>query len=119
MPRNPLIERYYEKVKEKYPHLKEDEFHAIVNHPFKYFRSKMVDPDLPDIRIKGFGSFQVYATPVLNAIKKHEKEILRKTEKGTLKDNDSNIERLKMLEDYVKENPTLFKKINERKGKSE
>lgn len=119
MPRNPLVEKYYNQVKHKYPDLKEEEFHSLINHTFKYFRSRMVDEDLPDIRLKGFGSFQVFATPVLNNIERYKKIIEKKKAKNKLKEYDSVIDRLKMLEDYVKENQALFEKINQRRSKSD
>ena len=75
MPRNPLVERYYNQVKDKYPNLKEEEFHSLINHTFKYFRSRMVDEDLPDIRLKGFGSFLPKPFFICNKIELHSSSL--------------------------------------------
>ena len=105
MSRNPLIKRYYDKVKDNYD-ITEDQFFDIIYLAFKYFRSRMNSEEIPDIRIKGFGSFQVFSTPVKYELKKLAK--LVKEGKG----NDFHLNRIKILNEYVEKNKVLFEENN-------
>lgn len=106
MPRNSLIERYYDRLKEEgeLDGLSESDVHDIIHDTFKYFKNKMANSNLPDVRLKGFGSFQIFAAPILNAIKKNKKK------------EEPNNEILLMLENYVKNNAKLFEKVNQRRN---
>lgn len=105
--RNPLIKKYYEQVKDKYD-ISEDQFFEIIFTAFKYFRSRMNSEEIPDIRIKGFGSFQVFSTPV-----KYELKRLAKLVKEG-KANEFHENRIKILNEYVEKNKVLFKEDTNR-----
>ena len=120
MPRNSLVEDYYELVKQDYPDINIEKFNEAIMSAFKHFKKRMSEKDLPDVRIKGFGSFQIFSTPILNGIKKLEKDLKKKEEKyGSIREYDSQLEQLKMLKDYVEKNPELFKKIKKQGSNSE
>ena len=99
--RNPLIKRYYEQVKDKYD-ISEDQFFEIIFTAFKYFRSRMNSEEIPDIRIKGFGSFQVFSTPVKYELKRLAKMVEQN------KANEFHFNRIKILNEYVEKNKVLF-----------
>lgn len=120
MARNILIERYHEKVKNEFPQLSEAEFHEIINFTFRYFRRRMSENDLPDVRLKGFGSFQIFATPVLTALTKHRRLLEKKLQRNPdLPENCDTFLNIKMLENYVEKNPKLFEKANKRRNELE
>jgi nucleoid DNA-binding protein len=107
MSRNPLIKRYYDEVKHQYD-ITEDQFFDIVFTAFKYFRSRMNSEEIPDIRIKGFGSFQVFSTPVKYELKKLAKMVEQN------KANEFHFNRIKILNEYVEKNKVLFKENTEK-----
>jgi hypothetical protein len=55
-----LIEKYYNKVQQKYPDLSFDELKKIVSTPFEFLKQEMQSPELPTIRLKYLGVFVVY-----------------------------------------------------------
>jgi hypothetical protein len=106
--RNQLIKRYYDKVKHQYD-ISEEQFFEIIFIAFKYFRSRMNSEEIPDIRIKGFGSFQVFSTPVKYELKRLAK-LVKEGKGGEFHDN-----RIKILNEYVEKNKVLFEEnIKER-----
>jgi hypothetical protein len=109
------IIRYYDLVKEQYPQLTEAQCYKIINDTFYYFRGRMADDDLPDVRLKGFGSFQIFAAPVLQEIAKLSK-IVRTQSWAT--ENSKYFVKLKALKNYVEKNPTLFEEYYKRRKKS-
>lgn len=109
------INRYYDIIKEQYPQLSEAECYKIINDTFYYLRSRMADDDLPDVRLKEFGSFQIFAAPVIQETKKLE--ALVRTQ-SWVNENSKCYIRLKTLQKYVEKNPKLFKEYHERRKKS-
>jgi hypothetical protein len=106
--KNQLIKRYYDKVKHQYD-ISEEQFFEIIFIAFKYFRSRMNSEEIPDIRIKGFGSFQVFSTPVKYELKRLTK-LITEGKGGEFHDN-----RIKILNEYVEKNKVLFEEnIKER-----
>ena len=112
MSKNLLIKRYYEQVKHQYD-ITEEQFSEIIFTAFKYFRSRMNSEEIPDIRIKGFGSFQVFSTPVKYELKK----LARTVEQN--KANEFHFNRIKILNEYVEKNKILFKENTEKRDTSE
>lgn len=112
--KNNLVKRYIEQIRGEFPELTDSEIADTINSTFKYFRIRMGESDFPDIRLKGFGSFQIFAAPVLKEIISVKKKI----------DNNSSEyiahhkEKLNKLTEYVEKNPTLFKEYYERRKKS-
>jgi hypothetical protein len=102
MSRNLLIKRHYDEVKHQYD-ITEDQFFDIIFTAFKYFRSRMNSEEIPDIRIKGFGSFQVFSTPVKYELKRLNKMVEQN------KASEFNLNRIKILNEYVEKNKILFK----------
>lgn len=109
------INRYYSVIKEQYPQLTEAQCYKIINDTFYYLRGRMADDDLPDVRLKGFGSFQIFAAPVIQEVKKL-RGLVRTQDWIT--ENSKCFIRLKQLENYVEKNPTLFKEYYKRRKKS-
>lgn len=97
-----LTKRYYDKVKNNYD-ISEEQFYEIITLAFKYFRSRMNSEEIPDIRIKGFGSFQVFSTPVKYELKRLAKLVSEN------KVNEFHYNRIKILNEYVEKNKVLFK----------
>lgn len=112
MSRNQLIKRYYDEVKDNYD-ITEEQFSDIIFTAFKYFRNRMSSEEIPDIRIKGFGSFQVFSTPVKYEIKRLSKLVEQN------KASEYVINRIKVLNDYVEKNDVLFKKDSEKRNTPE
>jgi len=107
MSKNLLIKRYYEQVKHQYD-ITEEQFSEIIFTAFKYFRSRMNSEEIPDIRIKGFGSFQVFSTPVKYELKRLAKMVEQN------KANEFHFNRIKILNEYVEKNKVLFKESIEK-----
>jgi nucleoid DNA-binding protein len=55
-----LIREYYASIKEKYPHLTQEQVNEICSAPFKQARKGIESGDFPTIRLKYFGTFVVY-----------------------------------------------------------
>lgn len=67
-----LIREFYEKEKHKYPGVTLEEFKEIIHTPWLYTKKQMESGELPTIRLKYFGTFQVYpgrAKNMLNNLK--------------------------------------------------
>jgi nucleoid DNA-binding protein len=111
--KNDLIKRFVVKVKDAYPTLTDAEIADTVNSTFNYFRIRMGDDDIPDIRIKGFGSFQVFAAPVVKKINSLKNSIDK--DLTHLEYHKHNLEK---LENYVEKNHKLFKEYYQRRKKS-
>lgn len=109
------INRYYNLIKEQYPQLTEAECYKIINDTFYYFRNRMADDELPDVRLKGFGSFQIFAAPVRQEIAKLDKIVRTQS---WVTENSKYFLKLKALKNYVEKNPTLFKEYYQRRKKS-
>jgi nucleoid DNA-binding protein len=115
--RNQLINQYYQKVKHLYPTLSEDDFHTTILNSFKYFRQRMISEDLPKIRLKGFGSFQVFTTPVLAKLKEVKREVdFRSAQNYNIREDDMYVKQLNILNAYVERNEESFKKAAERRN---
>lgn len=117
MARNPLVERYYNRVKDKFPQLNESEFHDAINSTFRYFKKRMGSEDLPDVRLKGFGSFQIFAKPVLSGIRRLEEKVSTYRHFNHPVENYECYQQLQNLKKYVKENPLLFNEAIKRRAK--
>jgi len=63
-----LIQEYYKRVQEKYPHLTFDEVKLICVTPFTYTRQEMESGNLKTIRLKYLGTFLVYPKRVQGLI---------------------------------------------------
>jgi|688.fasta_scaffold23115_4 hypothetical protein len=115
--RNQLISQYYEKVKQLYPNLTEDDFHSTVLDSFKYFRQKMIGEDLPNIRLKGFGSFQIFPTPILAKLKEVKCDVdFRAAQNYNIREDDMYVKQLNILTNYVSKYEESFKKVAERRN---
>lgn len=114
---NREVDAYYKVVKDKFPQLTEAEFHSIINNTFNYFRRKMRD-ELVDVRLKGFGSFQIFAAPVLKEMKTLRLKLTKFADTNTVNQIENFNRKLKRLENYVEKNPTLFEEYYERRKKS-
>lgn len=111
--KNNLVKRYVQKIKQDFPELTESELSDVINNTFKYFRKRMGEEDIPNIRIKGFGSFQIFAAPILKEINLLENRIKNNTTKQLQYTKD----KLNKLKKYVEENKELFDRYYERKKK--
>ena len=71
-----LIEEFYEREKDKYPGISLDEFKAVCYAPWDMTRRAMESGELETVRLKYFGTFQVYpkrAEQMLNNLKERFK----------------------------------------------
>lgn len=115
MPNNKLIERFYESIKEEFPNLSKEEINQVCLFPYRYFKSRMSDDDIPDVRIKYLGSWQVFSTPVISRLNTVQERIDRKTrEDKVIYPNE--IEELNKLKEYVKNNHEVFSKMVQRRN---
>lgn len=55
-----LIEEFYNKKKEEYPNLSLEQMKDICFGPWKFLKDEMESGELPTVRLKYFGTFQVY-----------------------------------------------------------
>jgi|TARA_R110000744_G_scaffold69536_3_gene141119 nucleoid DNA-binding protein len=55
-----LIEEFYLQERDKYPGVSLEEFKDIITSPWQYVKQEMETSELPTIRLKYFGTFQVY-----------------------------------------------------------
>jgi hypothetical protein len=58
-PSRELIERYWNEVKDLYPHLTFEQFDQVVRSPFLYLKSRIRGYDFGPVRFKYFGRFEV------------------------------------------------------------
>jgi hypothetical protein len=57
---NQLIEDFYNQEKDKYPNLTLEQFKDICFGPWRFLKDEMESGELPTVRFKYFGTFQVY-----------------------------------------------------------
>jgi len=77
----------------------------------------MISEDLPKIRLKGFGSFQVFTTPVLAKLKEVKREVdFRSAQNYNIREDDMYVKQLNILNAYVERNEESFKKAAERRN---
>lgn len=55
-----LMKEFYEKEKENYPGISFEQFKEICFAPWRFTKHEMESGKLPSIRLKYFGTFQVY-----------------------------------------------------------
>lgn len=55
-----LMEEFYTKNLSKFPDLTLEEFKEVCYSPWRYLKQEMESGELPEIRFKYFGTFQVY-----------------------------------------------------------
>lgn len=55
-----LIQKFYNQEKEKYPGLTFEQFYDICSGPWRFLKREMESGELPEVRLKYFGTFQVY-----------------------------------------------------------
>ncbi len=55
-----LIEEFYQRNKDKYPNVSLEQFRDVCFGPWRFLKQEMESGDLPEIRLKYFGTFQVY-----------------------------------------------------------
>ena len=55
-----LIQEYYNTIKETYPDLTPEDCKEICSAPWKFLKQEIESGELPEIRFKYFGTFQVY-----------------------------------------------------------
>lgn len=119
MPKNELIERFYRTLSNtKFKDLSYEKVNEICLFPYEYFRRRMSSNDIPDIRIKYFGSFQVFAAPILKEI-----NVLNKKKESAINEGREmypyHQKSLEKLEAYVQDNPKVFIKNVKRKNTSD
>ena len=57
---NELIEEFYTKNLSKFPHLTLEEFKEVCFGPWRFLKDEIESGELPEVRFKYFGTFQVY-----------------------------------------------------------
>lgn len=98
---NDTIKEYYNEVKHLYPDIPYEQFVDICKQPFKFFKSKIEQDDMPNIDIKYFGKFRVFPA----TIKGELKDLDTKKQFGRI--SDENYER------YKENLNNILKKIEE------
>ena len=68
-----LVKEFYDRIEGQYPELTEEQVRDIVFAPWRFLKSEMETGDLPEIRIKYFGTFQVYKGRAVNMLRNLEK----------------------------------------------
>lgn len=63
-----LIDEFYVRIQEQYPHLSQEQVRDIVFGPWRYLKQGMESGDLPEMRMKYFGVFQVYKGRAVNML---------------------------------------------------
>jgi len=63
-----LLEAFYLQEKDKYPDLTFEQFKDICSAPWKFLKEEMKSGELPTVRFKYFGVFQVYEGRARNMI---------------------------------------------------
>lgn len=93
-----LIEEFFKRNKDKYPDITIEEMKKICFFPWVYAREHIESGELPVIRLKYFGSFQVYEGRARNMINK-----LRKRFKENKIEAEQYYKLEKMLEKYLEQ----------------
>lgn len=94
-----LQEEFYQQIREDYPDLTLEQVKDICNSPWLFLKRKMESGDLPTMRLKYFGTFQVYqgrAKNMLNSLNKRFKD-------NTI-DHKQYFKLKKMIEKFLDEN---------------
>lgn len=65
---NQLIEEFYEQEKHKYPGVSLEQFKEICFGPWRFLKHEMESGELPEVRLKYFGTFQVYTGRAKNML---------------------------------------------------
>lgn len=55
-----IIEEYFIKIADQYPSLTLEECKEICNAPWRFLKKEIESGELPEVRFKYFGTFQVY-----------------------------------------------------------
>lgn len=55
-----LIDEFHLKVKDKFPNISRKQSSEICHGPWRYLKNEMENGDLDNMRLKYFGTFQVY-----------------------------------------------------------
>lgn len=55
-----ILKEFYEELKEDYPDLTIEELKVICHNPWRFLKKEMESGELPEVRFKYFGTFQVY-----------------------------------------------------------
>jgi len=66
---NDTIKEYFEEVKHLYPNIPFEQFSDICKTPFRFFKMKIEQPNMPTIYIKYFGKFRVFSTTIQSLLK--------------------------------------------------
>lgn len=66
---NETIKLYYDEVKELYPDMSFEQFQEVCKQPFKFFKTKIEQDDMPNIDMKYFGKFRVFAATIKGKLK--------------------------------------------------
>ena len=69
-----LIKEFYEQQKELHPDLTIEQIKDICFGPWRFLKSEMESGDLPTVRFKYFGTFQVYEGRARNMLYNNEKK---------------------------------------------
>lgn len=99
-----LLAAYYEKVKDNYPDISEEDFETICKGAFKYFSTKIAD-GYRKIHIKGLGNFVPNEKAVVVILNSAYLAIQKK--EITMEEYHS---RTGKLLQYVESNPKIFSK---------
>lgn len=99
---NDTIKEYYNEVKDLYPDMSYEQFQDICKYPFRFFRSKIEQDDMPNIDIKYFGKFRVFAASIKGKLKELEtsKHFNHISEENYEKYKENLNSLLKKIEDY-------------------
>lgn len=91
-----LIKLYYEEVKHLYPNIDLEHFTQICKNHFRFIASLMEKDDLPSIKVKYLGRFQVTSGRVANMIR----DLDIKLKFNGIKEEDYKVLRLKYETKY-------------------
>jgi hypothetical protein len=93
-----LMTEFYEEEKDKYPDVSFEQFKEICFGPWRFLRHEMESGRLPKVRLKYFGTFQVYEGRAKNMLPTIKNRL------DTGKMEIKQYQRLKvMLETYIKD----------------
>lgn len=92
------IKEYWGEVKDKYPHISFERFEDVCRSPFVAIKHWIKDNYLPEIKIKFFGKFKVFAGNVKKAISYND--YLRSKDELTVEEHQ---QKNKFLNNYLYE----------------
>lgn len=91
-----LMQEFYEQEKDKYPDVSFEQFKDICFGPWRFLKHEMESGRLPKVRLKYFGTFQVYPGRAKNMLRIINERFANN------KIEDKQYYRLKeMLENYI------------------